>query len=117
MTLTVELCGLELVGRHGVEAEERSREQRFVFDVRLDVPDAALSDRIEDAVDYREVTACVREVFESRQFSLLESMAGAVVDALLARFPIERARVRVCKPEVALAVPVEYAAASAESSR
>jgi dihydroneopterin aldolase len=68
-------------------------------------------------VDYREVVELVRGVSESRQFHLLESIAAAVADALLDRFPLERARVRVRKPEVQLGVPVEHTAASVERSR
>ena len=56
MSFTVELRGLEVPGRHGVEDEERQRDRVFLFDISFDVSDAALSDRIEDAVDYREVS-------------------------------------------------------------
>jgi dihydroneopterin aldolase len=114
MTVTVEVFGLELEGRHGVEEEERARPQPFVYDVWLDVSDAALSDRVEDTVDYRAVVACVREVAMSRQFRLLEALAAAVADAVVERFPVESARVRVRKPAVRLEAPVEWAAASVE---
>jgi 7,8-dihydroneopterin aldolase/epimerase/oxygenase len=114
MRLGVELFGLEVFGHHGVEEEERRAGQRFLFDVWLEVPEAALSDRIEDAVDYRDVAAAVREVSDSSQFQLLEALAAAVADAILARFSVTRARVRVRKPEVRLDPPVEYSAATAE---
>jgi 7,8-dihydroneopterin aldolase/epimerase/oxygenase len=118
LTLTIELSGIELVAHHGVEEDERRRGQRFLFDIWLDVPeDAARTDRIEDAVDYRDVTAAVREVSDGRGFRLLEALASAVANELLRRFPVERARVRVRKPDVRLAVPVEYAAVTAERSR
>ena len=94
---------------------ERERGQAFLFDVRLEVSDAALSDRLEDAVDYREVVRCVREVSDGRRFALLEALAGAVADAILVRFPVERVRVRVRKPEVRPAgLPVEWTAATVE---
>jgi dihydroneopterin aldolase len=115
--ITLELRGLELHGRHGVEAEERERGQRFLFDVALDVDDAALSDRIEDAVDYRDVADAVRAVSDGTQFALLEALAGAVAEALLTRFEAERVRVRVRKPEVRLDPPVEWSAATVERSR
>jgi dihydroneopterin aldolase len=115
--ITVELRGIELHGRHGVEAGEQERGQRFVFDVWIDVDDSALSDRIEDAVDYREVAEAVREVSDERAYSLLEALADAVARTLLERFPIDRARVRVRKPEVELDVPVEWSAATAERWR
>jgi dihydroneopterin aldolase len=113
--ITVELRGLELHGRHGVLDEERRDGQRFLFDLWLEVPgEAARSDRIEDAVDYREVVATVRAVSDANAFRLLEALATAVADALLARFPLRRVRVRVRKPDVRLAAPVDYAAVSAE---
>jgi dihydroneopterin aldolase len=113
--ITVELHGPELFGRHGVLEEERRDGQAFVFDVWLDVPDAALSDRIEDAVDYRLVADCVRDVSDARAYNLLEALAHAVASELLDRFPAYRARVRARKPEVPL--PVEYSAATVELQR
>ena len=112
---TIELAGLEVFGYHGVNEDERRDGQRFLYDVELEVGDAGSSDRIEDAVDYREVAACVREVSESRAFYLLEALAAAAADALLDRFPVSRVRVRVRKPDVRL--PVEHAAATVERRR
>jgi dihydroneopterin aldolase len=112
---TVELAGLEVFGYHGVNEDERRDGQRFLYDVELEVGEAGSSDRVEDAVDYREVAARVREVSESGAFHLLEALAAAVADALLERFPVARVRVRVRKPDVRL--PVEYAAVSVERSR
>jgi dihydroneopterin aldolase len=116
MTVLVELAGLEIPGRHGVEGWEREQEQPFVYDLELELEEPA-SDEIEDTVDYREVVELVRAVSESRQFQLLESIAAAVADALLERFPLDRARVRVRKPQVQLRVPVEHTAASVERYR
>ena len=115
---TVEVIGLELHGYHGVNEDERRDGQRFLFDLWLEVPDtAAACDRIDDAVDYREVVACVREVSDGRTFRLLEALSAAVADAVLARFPVERVRVRVRKPDVRLDAPVEHTAATAERAR
>ena len=111
----IELAGLEVFGYHGANEEERRDGQRFLYDLELEVGEAGSSDRIEDAVDYREVAACVREVSEGRAFHLLEALAAAVADALLDRFPVARVRVRVRKPDVRL--PVEHAAATVERSR
>jgi 7,8-dihydroneopterin aldolase/epimerase/oxygenase len=113
VTFLVELNGLEVFGRHGLLPEERTG-QTFLYDIEVETSERALSDRIEDAVDYREVVAAVREVSDGRTFNLLEALAAAVAEELLARFPLERARVRVRKPDVKLAHTVEYAAVSAE---
>ena len=110
------MIGLVTYGWHGVLERERGEGQRFLFDVWLDVPDdAARSDRIEDAVDYRQVAARVREISDSRSFHLLEALAAAVADGLAEAFPVERVRVRVRKRGVRPAgLDVEFTAATAE---
>jgi len=113
VSVLVEVAGLELPGRHGVLEHERESEQPFVYDVELELPEPA-ADAIEQTADYREVVALVREVSEGRSFRLLETLAAAVADALLARLPAERVRVRVRKPEVRLGLPAEYTAATVE---
>jgi dihydroneopterin aldolase len=111
----VELESLEIFGRHGVFEDERRDGRNFLYDISLEVSDAALSDRLEDAVDYREVAACVQEVSDGKQFQLIEALAGAVADAIVERFPVEHVRVRVRKPDPRPAgLPVAYSAAIAE---
>ena len=113
--MIVELEGLEVFGRHGVLEDERRDGRNFFYDISLEVSEAALSDRLEDAVDYREVAACVQEVSDGQQFQLIEALAGAVADAIVERFPVEHVRVRVRKPDPRPAgLQVAYSAAIAE---
>ena len=112
MSVTVEVHGLEVFGHHGVGEDERRDGQRFLYDVDFDVADSVLSDRIDDAVDYRDVIGIVERVSGKRSFRLLEALAAAVADAIAAELPIERVRVRVRKPDVQL--PVEHTAATVE---
>jgi 7,8-dihydroneopterin aldolase/epimerase/oxygenase len=114
--ITVELDSVEVFGRHGVEEEERREGATFLYDISLDVPETASSDRLEDTVDYREVADCVREISDSRQFNLLEALVSTLADAILDRFPVERVRVRVRKPSPP-GLPAAYSAASVERSR
>ena len=116
MTVIVQLAGLEVPGRHGAEPLERETEQPFLYDVELELAQPS-ADELTETVDYRKVVALVRELSNRRQFHLLESLALAVADECLERFPIEHVRVRVRKPEVDLGVPVEHAAASVERRR
>lgn len=113
--MIIELEGLEVLGRHGVLDEERREEQLFLVDVALEVGARGESDRIDDAVDYRQVAVCVQEVSDGQQFHLLEAFASALADALLERFAPESVRVRVRKPAVReWGVPAEFAAATVE---
>jgi dihydroneopterin aldolase len=113
VSVIVELHGLELYGFHGVLDEEAEQGQTFVFDVRLEVGEPVRDD-VQAAVDYREVAELVQEISDGMRFQLLESLAAAVADAIVARFAVERVRVRVRKPEVRLTAPVEFAAATVE---
>jgi 7,8-dihydroneopterin aldolase/epimerase/oxygenase len=114
MSVTVELVGLEVFGRHGVDEHEREEGRTFLYDVALEVG-APAADRLKDTVDYRAVAACVREVSDSAQYRLIESLAAAVADELASRFPAERVQVRVRKPGISPAgLAVEYSAATAE---
>jgi dihydroneopterin aldolase len=67
--------------------------------------------------DYREVVALIREVSQSRQFHLLESLAGTLADTMLERFSARSVSVRVRKPQVELGLPVDYTAASVRRER
>ena len=105
----VELRGLEIFGYHGLNEHEKRDGQPFLYDLRLEVGEAGANDRIEDAVDYRDVAAVVRELSEARRFDLLEALAAAVADALLERFSAaDWVEVRVRKPQLRL--PVEWSA-------
>ena len=114
--MTIELQGIELHGFHGVLDDERRDGQRFLVDLELDLVDetAAASDAIEDAVDYRDVVETVVAVSDGRAYQLLEAFAAAIADTLVARFPLTRARVRVRKPDVELARPLDHAAVIVE---
>jgi len=114
--VTIELKGIELFAYHGVLDEERRDGQRFLVDVELDyaAEASASTDRIEDAIDYRDVVSAVVVVSDARAYHLLEAFASAVADTLVSRFPVARARVRVRKPDVALPRPVDHAAVVVE---
>jgi 7,8-dihydroneopterin aldolase/epimerase/oxygenase len=113
MSAIVEVHGLELHGFHGVLDEEAEHGQTFVFDLRLEVAEPERDD-VQAAVDYREVVELVQEISDGVRFQLLESLAAAVADGIRARFPVERVRVRVRKPQVELVAPVEFTAATVE---
>jgi 7,8-dihydroneopterin aldolase/epimerase/oxygenase len=98
--ITVELRSLRVFGYHGVHAYEKEHGQDFLFDVELDVGERGASDRLDEAADYSAVARTVDEVSRARSYDLIEALATAVADELLARFSPERVRVRVTKPAV-----------------
>jgi dihydroneopterin aldolase len=100
----ITLRGMQFLGRHGVQLEERMEPQPFEVDVilRRDLSAPAASDDLADTIDYSDVFTRVGEVVEGRSYRLIEALAGAIADALLATHPIDDVEVRVRKPKAPL---------------
>lgn len=104
MSDRITLRGLRFLGRHGVELEERLEPQPFDVDLILrgDLSAAAATDDLADTVDYSAVFTLVGEVVEGRSYRLIEALAGAIANAVLAAHPIDDVEVRVRKPKAPL---------------
>jgi len=104
VTDRITLRGMRFLGRHGVQLEERMEPQPFEVDVILhaDLSTPAASDDLADTVDYGAVFTLVAEIVEGRSFRLIEAMAGAIADAVLAGFAVDDVEVRVRKPKAPL---------------
>jgi dihydroneopterin aldolase/D-erythro-7,8-dihydroneopterin triphosphate epimerase len=64
----------------GINPDERVNRQDVIINVRLetDVRAAAKSDRIEDAVNYRDISKDVIDLVEGSKFQLVERLADAI---------------------------------------
>jgi dihydroneopterin aldolase len=100
--MIVDVHGLELFGRHGVNDDERRDGQTFLFDITLEINEPK-EDSIEATVDYRRVRDIVESVNDAEAYRLLETLAAAIADALNAELPVKRVRVSVRKPGIAWA--------------
>jgi 7,8-dihydroneopterin aldolase/epimerase/oxygenase len=107
--VTIEIVGLSLYTHHGVTAAEREVGQRLVLDIRFEVgePDALVTDRVEDTVDYGEVTQVVALVAQQRSYKTLERLCAVIADRLATQFGADSVYVKAAKPEPPLPLPVE----------
>ena len=107
--VTVEIIGLSLYTHHGVTAAEREVGQRLVLDVRFDVgePDALVTDRVEDTVDYGEVCQVIALIAQQRSYKTLERLCAVIADRLASQFGAESVTVKAAKPEPPIPLPVE----------
>ncbi len=98
----VALHGLTFFGRHGVFEAERELGARFLVDVVMDV-DFEGVDRIEATVNYGSVFNEVKGLVEGEPFALIESLADAIADRLMALDRrVHTVTVVVHKPEAPL---------------
>ena len=110
--VTVEIVGLSLYTHHGVTAAEREIGQRLVLDVRFDIgePDALITDRVEDTVDYGEVCQVIALIAQQRSYKTLERLCAVIADRLSTQFGAESVTVKASKPEPPIPLPVEEVA-------
>jgi 7,8-dihydroneopterin aldolase/epimerase/oxygenase len=107
--VTIEIVGLSLFTHHGVTAAEREIGQRLVLDVRFDVgePDALITDRVEDTVDYGEVCQVIALIAQQRSYKTLERLCAVIADRLASQFGADSVTVKASKPEPPIPLPVE----------
>ena len=84
----------------GVYPEERREKQDVIINVALacDHSAAARSDRLEDAIDYKQLKLRIRELVEASQFNLIETLADRIVALCLHEPRVQAATVTVDKP-------------------
>jgi dihydroneopterin aldolase len=106
----ITLKNLVFYAYHGVFAAEKELGQRFEVDIDMygDFQTAARAGDIDMTVNYADVYALVKEVVEEREFDLIEALATAIGDEVLAGYPVNRVTVRVRKPHAPLGGPADY---------
>ena len=114
----IELRGMSFQGRHGARPGEQGRAQEFKVDLEIeaDLSDAGRSDRLADTVDYTQARRAAKEVIEGPSRALLESLATAIAERVLALPRVEAVSVRVTKRPASMQ-PIEGAAVRIERTR
>ena len=97
---------LEFYGRCGVTEEERRKPQLIAVDLDLEaaVEPAALSDRLDETIDYARVAERVVALSATLTCQLLETLAEQLVGMLFTEFPVDRIRIWIRKLHAPLAM-------------
>jgi len=120
MSDTVFVKGLVLHAYHGVMQHEAKVGQTFRLDMTLaiDLAEASRSDKLKHTVSYDLVVTAASEAFVARRYRLVEAAAGAVADAVLARFPqVQAVAVTVHKPHAPIAATFDDVGVTIERTR
>jgi FolB domain-containing protein len=91
---------LMLRGIIGINEDERVNKQDILVNVTMysDTRQAAASDQIEDAVNYRTITKRIIQHVENSADFLVEKLVADIARIVVTEFDIEKVRVRVEKP-------------------
>ncbi|WP_103064246.1 dihydroneopterin aldolase, partial [Actinomyces qiguomingii] len=105
----IALTGLSARGYHGLLPFERTEGQLFNADVTVFLGDrgtavAAVTDSLDDAVNYVDIARAVIGVIEGEPVGLIETLAERISDAVLAFPRVSAVEVTVHKPQAPLDV-------------
>ena len=95
----ITIVELEVYCKVGVPDEERARPQCLMLTVEMecDFTAAARSDRIDDTVNYYDVSRRLLAFGEGRSWKLIEKLASDIADTILAEYGPEQVTVEVKK--------------------
>lgn len=96
---TITITGIRQYGYTGLLAEEQVLGQWFEVNLTLgvDLSIAGMSDRLDDTVDYREAIAKTKHLIAHEKFALIERLAQAIADQILAIEGVQQVRVELAK--------------------
>lgn len=94
----------------GVYGHERQQPQEICVDlsVEVDFASAAASDVLADALNYVQLAELCESMAVEGRYQLLEAYAAAVLDKLVAAYPIRRAKMRVRKAKAIVAAKCAF---------
>ncbi|MBA64876.1 MAG: dihydroneopterin aldolase [Candidatus Marinimicrobia bacterium] len=96
----IRILNLQIPAKHGVFDFEKDKDRVFELDIEmhanLNIP--INSDKLEDTIDYSKVVASTTKIFKESDHNLIESIAGKIGDGLIAKYPIQKAVIKIRKP-------------------
>lgn len=100
MTDRIHLFDVRFSCRIGVPLEERAHPQEIVLDLSIgrDLRAPALSEDVDDTIDYAAVLTVLQAVVASREWVLIETLGEAICAAVLKEFSADSVRILLRKP-------------------
>lgn len=96
----INLTGVEFMACHGVLPFEKTTPQKFITDIRIETDQiitAAITDRIEDALNYVEIYEILRKIMLSEQYNLIETIAMKIATEIAQKYSVISVDVKVTK--------------------
>lgn len=120
MTDRIHVTRIAVFAHHGLHAEETKLGQRFYISLtaEADLAPAGRSDDVAETVSYVDLVDIAVRCATQRTFRLIEGLAEAIADGILAAVPrVDRIVVKVEKPSAPVPAVLETVAVEIERSR
>lgn len=91
---------LEIDAIIGIYDVERTSKQKVVFDLEMwwDVAQAAKSENIEDALNYKTLSDQIKDFVGNSEFQLIETLAEEVAAIIIKQYAVETVKLTLHKP-------------------
>lgn len=92
---------LEIDAIIGIYDVERTTKQKVVFDIEMwwDVAQAAKSENIEDALNYKTLSDHLKDYVGKSSFQLIETLAEEVASIIIKQYAVESVKLTLHKPD------------------
>ena len=96
----ISIINLKILARHGVYDFEKDKDGLFELDIEMytNLSKPGKSDLLIDTVNYDEAIGVVTDIFQGKDYNLIEAAAEDICKELLSKYSIEKVNVRIRKP-------------------
>ena len=106
----IKITNLKVFAYHGVFPEEKREGQDFYISATLylDLHTPGKSDRLEDSLNYGEVSHFIHQVFTEKNYDLIEAACENLCTRMLLEYKqLTEVKVELCKPHAPIGLPFE----------
>ncbi|MCL1990773.1 MAG: dihydroneopterin aldolase [Defluviitaleaceae bacterium] len=82
---------MAFMAKHGVLASEKLTAQKFLVDVKIEtdqIVTAAVTDHIDDALNYVAIYELIQDIMLNQQYDLIETIAMKIATTLVKTYPV-----------------------------
>ena len=99
--LTIKISNLKIKTIIGILEHEKKNAQELIIDakIKFNGSKAMQSDKINDTIDYAQITKTIKEVCENSQSELLESLLAEILKKIMQFNAIYKAKIKIYKPQ------------------
>ena len=111
--MKIRINKIKLFGYHGVYEIEKEEGQNFVISIEIKIADTDYKDKIENTVDYTGIAGIVKDVFNAKRYSLIETLSVDISNKIMENSDIKSTKISIKKtsPPIDIdldSVEVEY---------
>ena len=104
MSLNINIEGITVFAKHGVYVEEKSKNQKFLIDLNVELKDEVINlsnyevDSLDETINYETFVKEVIAICRNNSFNLLETLAYTILNSFKSYEKISSMTVTIHKP-------------------